>query len=216
MTTQRKPLTLLGKAGRIQAILEWIGDAPDDIINPVAVAIIAHPHPLHGGTMDNKVVQTLAKAFMECGMVVLRFNFRGVGESEGSYDSGQGECDDMVVLADWLRNKFPGKPLYAGGFSFGAFVTVNAHATTSFERMVLVGAAVGRFNVAPVPTTTIIIHGSLDDTVPLLQVLTWAEPQQLIVHVIAGADHFFHQRLIPLRHLIISMLRDSAILGAKH
>lgn len=201
----------------IEAVLERPkhgrdGAQDDSLIG--GIALVAHPHPLHGGTMDNKVVHTLSKAFVECNMAALRFNFRGIGASEGHYDAGEGESEDLLFLTQWMREKFPNRPLYAGGFSFGAFVTAkmaHEHPNINLSRMVLVGTPTKRFLVQEVAEQTIVVHGSLDETVPLNDVLTWAAPQKLAVLVLAGADHFFHQRLIQLRHLIISALRDGTV-----
>lgn len=211
--TRKERQTIMVNNLALETVLEWHTDSqePEDapqVAHISGVAIVAHPHPLHGGTMDNKVAQTLAKSLVECGMAVLRFNFRGVGKSEGTYDAGHGEAQDLIALSGYLRQRFPGLPLFGGGFSFGAFVLANCQDACQFTRMVLIGTAVGRFAVPSVPKHTLLIHGSADETVPLSQVLEWASSQQLTIHVLAGADHFFHQRLIPLRHLIKAMIHS--------
>ena len=175
------------------------------------VAVIAHPHPLFGGTMDNKVVQTLARAFTQCGWTAVRFNFRGVGGSEGSHDEGGGELLDMLSV---VRHAAPAGRLALAGFSFGAFVTTHALAALEQEReidsLVLVGTAASRFAVAPVPSQahakTLVIHGESDDTVPLANVLDWARPQFLPVMVVPGVGHFFHGQLPLLKSLVVRHL----------
>ncbi len=175
------------------------------------VAVIAHPHPLFGGTMDNKVVQTLARAFTQCGWTAVRFNFRGVGGSEGSHDEGRGELLDMLSV---VRHAAPAGRLALAGFSFGAFVTSHALAALEQEReidsLVLVGTAASRFAVAPVPgqahDKTLVIHGESDDTVPLASVLDWARPQFLPVTVVPGVGHFFHGQLPLLKSLVVRHL----------
>jgi alpha/beta superfamily hydrolase len=156
-----------------------------------------------GGTMDNKVVTTLAKAFVELGFAALRFNFRGVGESAGSYDHGVGEILDAVAAADYLRGEFPGLPLIGAGFSFGGYVQARAAEELQPQHLVLVAPAVGRFQMPPVPADTLLIHGDLDEVVELDAVLHWARPQHLPVVVLAGADHFFHGRLAQLRQVVV-------------
>ena len=174
----------------------------------------AHPHPLFGGTKDNKVAQTLARTFVGLGYVTVRLNFRGVGKTEGTHDNGIGEQDDVLAVLDWMRTQTEWSadvatlPLALGGFSFGSFVISQvarrlAEAGTPAERLALVGTATSRWDVAPVPAGTIIIHGEQDDTVPLIDVLNWARPQELPVIVIPGADHFFHRKLKVIRSIIV-------------
>lgn len=175
------------------------------------VAVISHPHPLFGGTMHNKVVQTLARAFVQAGWVTVRYNFRGVGQTEGVHDHGVGEAQDLLAV---VASQAPTGPLALAGFSFGAFVTCQGVALglaqRSPEKLLLVGTAASRFQVAPLPEElherTLVIHGEQDDTVPLAAVLDWARPQALPVTVVPGVEHFFHGRLpllksLALRHL---------------
>ena len=162
------------------------------------MALVAHPHPLHGGTLDNKVAQTLARAFVELGYTAWRPNFRGVGASEGTHDEGRGEVDDLAAVLAHTRSE---KPVLAG-FSFGAAVQTRLAQRVKPERMVLVGLAVNHLEVPPVPADTILIHGEEDTTVPLAGVLAWARPQDLAVVVVPGADHFFHRRLPILRAIV--------------
>jgi hypothetical protein len=187
-----------GPAGKIECAV----DEPQGR-TPRGIALVAHPHPLFGGTMDNKVVQTLARAFVELGYAAWRPNFRGVGGSEGSHDEGRGEVEDLAAVIDYLGSE---KPVLAG-FSFGAAIQSRLAQRLVKEgnppsRMVLVGVAVKHGEVPPVPGDTIVIHGEEDTTVPLADVLAWARPQDLPVTVVPGADHFFHRRLHILRAII--------------
>jgi len=183
---------IAGPAGRIECAV----DGPES--SPIGIALVAHPHPLFGGTLDNKVVQTLARAFVELGYEAWRPNFRGVGETEGTHDEGRGELEDLAAIVAHLK---PGR-LALAGFSFGAGVQVMLAQRVKVERLVLVGLAVTRFQLPSVQKGTLLIHGEHDETVPLGTVLDWARPQELPVVVIPGADHFFHRRLNILRELV--------------
>ena len=171
---------------------------------PVGLALVAHPHPLFGGTLDNKVAQTLAKTMVELGYIAARPNFRGVGQSEGLHDEGKGETEDLLAVVHTLRARFSlvDAPLVLAGFSFGSLVQSRVALRVRASRMVLVGTAVTRGKVEAVPSDSIVIHGERDDVVPLELVLRWAEPLELPVVVIAGADHFFHRRLHQIRNII--------------
>lgn len=186
-------------------------DQPNELTS--GLAVIAHPHPLFGGTKDNKVVQTIARALLQLGFVTVRFNFRGVGQSEGQHDGGTGESEDMAWLVErahgeLLKPESRHLPVALAGFSFGAFVTTHTakqlsqRATVKLGKMVLVGTATSRFSVAEVPTNTLVIHGEVDDTVPLDTVLDWARPQELPVVVMPGVEHFFHGKLPNLKDII--------------
>ena len=183
-----------------------VGNIETDINDPGGArrgfALIAHPNPVQGGTKDNKVVTTLAKAFFALGYVTARPNFRGVGASEGSHDEGRGETDDLLAVAGHLKQQFGDLPLVLAGFSFGSFVQTRVAKRLAAARMVLVGPAVNRFPAETVPPDTLVIHGEHDDVVPLAAVLDWARPQDLPVVVIPGADHFFHRKLNPIRSLV--------------
>lgn len=187
---------IAGPAGRIECAL----DAPETA--PEGIALIAHPHPLFGGTLDNKVVQTLARALLERGYVALRPNFRGVGASEGAYDEGRGEVDDLAAVAIWAQREFGDLPLALAGYSFGAAMQARLARNVAPRRMLLVGVAVDNFEVPAVPPGTLLIHGERDETVPLASVLDWARPQELPVLVVPGADHFFHRKLQVLRDIV--------------
>lgn len=211
MNAQTERLTLSGAAGAIEAVR----DAAQGEGAPRGVAIIAHPHPLFGGTMDNKVVQTLARACVACGYTAVRFNFRGVGASAGVHDEGRGELDDLLAVVQQVAPAGPdASPIVLAGFSFGAFVTSHAvqalWAERQVDRVVLVGTAASRFTVAPIPPEahqqTLVVHGEEDDTVPLAAVMDWARPQILPVTVIPAGGHFFHGQLPLLKNLVVRHL----------
>jgi alpha/beta superfamily hydrolase len=186
-----------GPAGRIECAV----DAPEAASR--GTALVAHPHPLYGGTLDNKVVQTLARAFVELGYEAWRPNFRGVGATEGAHDEGRGELEDLQAVVNFLR---PEK-LVLAGFSFGAALQAQLSKKLKIERLVLVGVAVTRLEVREVPRDSLVIHGENDDTVPLAAVLDWARPQELPVILVPGADHFFHRKLHVLRGIVRSNWR---------
>jgi len=185
---------LAGHAGQMEGVIDHPAGAPRGI------ALVAHPHPLYGGTMDNKVAATLARTFANLGYVTARINFRGVGKSEGVHDHGHGETDDMLLLHAHMTAQYPGLPVALSGFSFGTFVQAQLQQRliaqgTPAERLVLVGAAAGKWAMPAIPGNTILIHGELDETIPLKDVLDWLRPQDIPVIVIPGADHFFHRKL---------------------
>ena len=209
MNSQTQKLTLQGGAGAVEALR----DEPADGAPAKGVAVIAHPHPLFGGTMDNKVVQTLARAFTQCGWTAVRFNFRGVGASAGVHDEGLGECTDLLQVVQAVA---PQGSIALAGFSFGAYVTCGAIAQLwpqrAMEKIVLVGTAASRFDVPPLPgeahERALIVHGEQDDTVALASVMDWARPQSLPVTVIPGGGHFFHGQLPLLKNLVVRHLRS--------
>jgi len=190
-----------GPAGKIET------DVNDPGGDRRGLALIAHPNPLQGGTKDNKVVTTLAKAFYALGYVAARPNFRGVGATQGSHDGGRGEADDLVAVAAHLRREYGELPLVLAGFSFGSFVQTLVAKRLKAERLVLVGPAVNRFPAETVPADTLVIHGEHDDVVPLAAVLDWARPQELAVVVVPGGEHFFHGRLNSLSDIVIRAFR---------
>jgi uncharacterized protein len=189
-----------GPAGPIECAV----DAPAAGVTPRGVAVLCHPHPQHGGTLDNKVAQTLARAFVQLGYRAVRFNFRGVGGSAGVWDEGRGEVDDALAVVAAFRE--PALPLVLGGFSFGGYVASQAAArladSAPVERLVLIAPAVLNFPMAAVPAGTLLIHGEADDVVPLAAVLDWARPSVLPVTVVPGTGHFFHGQLSLLKTLI--------------
>ncbi len=202
MNPHTQAFSIEGAAGALECALDLPQEAPRGI------ALVAHPHPLYGGTMDNKVTQTLARAFVALGYAAARMNFRGVGSSAGVHDHGHGETDDMALLAAHMRRQYPGLPLALAGFSFGTFVQAQLQQRLSAEgapaeRLVLVGSAAGKWAMPPVPPNTILIHGEHDDTIPLTAVFDWARPLDLPVIVIPGADHFFHRKLQHIKKLVV-------------
>ena len=208
MTRGESRTTIAGPAGALEVALNLPATHPDQ--EPRGIALIAHPHPQQGGTLDNKVAQTLAKTFVALDYASVRLNFRGVGKSEGAFDDGVGETDDALAALAFARSKFPGlasaSPVLAG-FSFGTFVQTRVAQTVTPERMVLIAPAVSRFAPAPVPADTIVIHGEEDDIVALGDVLAWARPQHLPILVFPGCGHFFHGRLPQLQRAITGMWR---------
>ncbi len=199
-------LLIEGAAGPIEVVI----DLPQQVRG---LALVCHPHPLFGGTLDNKVAQTVARTLRDLSYASVRPNFRGVGKSAGSHDHGVAESDDMLRVIDYARQRFGDLPVVLGGFSFGAFVQTRVakrltEGGTPPQRVVLVGTAAGHVTGArsyatePVPADTIVIHGELDVTVRLSNVLDWARTQDLPVIVVPGADHFFHGRLHVIRDII--------------
>ena len=197
-TTER--LTVHGTVGAIEVVRNVPGPALRGI------ALVCHPHPLQGGTLDNKVVQTLAKTFFALNYAAVRFNFRGVGQSVGTFDEGIGETDDaLAVLAEARACFGESLPVALAGFSFGSYVQTRVAERVSAERLVLVAAAVKRFPVANVAPDTIVIHGEEDDVVPLADVFAWARPQELPIVVFPGCGHFFHGRLPQLQRTVTAL-----------
>ena len=202
MNAQTQRQSIAGPSGAIECAI----DVPAGM--PRGLAVVCHPHPQHGGTMDNKVVQTLARAFVQLGYTAVRFNFRGVGASQGAWAEGPGEIDDALAVIGAFRTA--GQPLLLAGFSFGAYVASNAAARlasdgAAAERLVLIAPAASRFDMAPVPPDTLVVHGESDDVVPLAAVFDWARPQSLPVTVVPGAGHFFHGQLPLLKSLVVGV-----------
>ena len=190
-----------GPAGSIEVDINDPGDGRRGI------ALIAHPHPLMGGTKDNKVVTTLARALYALGHVTLRPNFRGVGSTEGTHDEGRGETADLIAVARHARARYGDLPLTCAGFSFGSFVQTRVARQVKPDQLILVAPAVSRFETGEVPAGTLVIHGELDDVVPLAAVLDWARPQNLPVVVVPGGEHFFHGRLQLLQSIVTQYCR---------
>jgi alpha/beta superfamily hydrolase len=212
MNSKTERLQVNGQVG----IIECLKDLATPEVELKGWAFVAHPHPLFGGTMDNKVVQTLARAFAQNGWNVLRFNFRGVGQSQGPHDNGQGEAQDLQFLIEQFA---PNGPIAMAGFSFGAYVTSTAlsdlrhHRANDIQAIILVGTAASRFTVPAIDQTlhdkVLVLHGEVDDTVPLQKVFDWARPQALAVTVIPGVEHFFHGQLPLLKNLVSRHLRKA-------
>jgi alpha/beta superfamily hydrolase len=199
MRASTRRIAVPGPVGRIECAI----DVPSS--RPSGVALVAHPHPLYGGTLDNKVVQTLARTFVDLGYAAVRPNFRGVGASEGQHDAGAGEVDDLAAALAHAQAEFGAAPAVLAGFSFGAALQLRLAQQLPADqvaRVVLVGVAVERLEAPSAPKGTLVIHGERDETVPLTAVLDWARPQDLPVVVVPGADHFFHRRLQVLRELV--------------
>jgi alpha/beta superfamily hydrolase len=194
-------LMLEGPAGAIEI------DLNDPGATRRGVALIAHPNPVQGGTKDNKVVTTLAKAFFHLGYAAVRPNFRGVGRSEGAFDSGLGETEDLLTVAEYLRTRYANPAFVLAGFSFGSFVQTRVAKRLDAQRLVLVGPAVNRFPAETVPADTLVVHGEHDDVVPLQAVLDWARPQDLPIVVVPGGEHFFHGRLNLLAQIVVQYCR---------
>jgi alpha/beta superfamily hydrolase len=210
-----------GPAGKLETILAEPGSRL-----PRGIAVIAHPHPLYGGTMNNKVVHTLFKSFLELGFISVKFNFRGVEQSEGGLnagdDAGPGEVEDVLAVVETAKTSFADRfnappPLLLAGFSFGGAVQAYAAERLQPQTVVMVAPAVQRLN-APflvhrvkqseaAPPRVLIVHGDQDDVVSLASVLEWAAPQELPVVVVPGAEHFFHRRLHILKHIVLDWCR---------
>ncbi|CAN5213893.1 alpha/beta hydrolase [soil metagenome] len=209
MNSQTTRRTVAGPAGNIECAI----DAPLPGTAPRGVAIVCHPHPQGGGTMDNKVVQTLARALVQTGWRSVRFNFRGIGQSQGSWDEGVGEIDDASAVIAACRE--PAEPLLIAGFSFGGFVAAHAAARLAdgakAERIVLVAPSTQKQQVANVPADTLVIHGEADDVVQLASTLDWARPQSLPVMVFPGVGHFFHGQLGLLKSVLVQHLTRSPL-----
>ncbi len=180
--------------------LEVVAHIPN--VTPRAIAVIAHPLPTMGGTMENKIVTTLAKTFAELGFAALRFNFRGVGASSGEFDDGNGEVEDALTVTRYAMSEYGDLPLILSGFSFGGYVQARAAQQLPPRQLVLIAPAVTRYPMPPVPHNTLLVHGELDEVVSLADVMQWARPQRLPIVILPGAVHFFHGRLDQLKEIV--------------
>jgi alpha/beta superfamily hydrolase len=203
MNSQTVKLAVAGPAGSLECAIDApAGDAR-------GVAVICHPHPVHGGTMDNKVVVTLARAFLQLGFRTVRFNVRGIGASQGAWDEGRGEIDDALAVIAAQRDA--ALPFMLAGFSFGAYVASEAAArlpdADKPQRMVLVGPSTQKQQMPPVPADTVVVHGEADEVVPLSATLDWARPQTLPVIVLPGVGHFFHGQITLLKNVVVQQLQ---------
>ena len=200
MNTFTKRGEIAGPVGALSVAVDTTPDVPTR-----GLAVICHPHPLQGGTMDNKVVTTVARALTQRGWRVVRFNYRGVGDSAGAWDEGRGEVDDALAVI--AAHRVAGEPLVLGGFSFGGFVAASAAAklpdAEKAQRMVLIAPSTAKHDAPPVIADTLLIHGEADDIVPLSASMDWARPQALPVVVVPGAGHFFHGQLMLLKSLVL-------------
>ena len=200
MNTFTKRGEIAGPAGPLSVAVDTTTDVPTR-----GLAVVCHPHPLQGGTMDNKVVTTVARALTQRGWRVVRFNYRGVGDSAGTWDEGRGEVDDALAVI--AAHRVAGEPLVLGGFSFGGFIAASAAAklpdAEKAQRMVLIAPSTAKHDAPPVIADTLLIHGEADDIVPLSASMDWARPQALPVVVVPGAGHFFHGQLMLLKSLVL-------------
>ena len=221
-TVVPEPLRLEGGAGIIEALLECPatldtgGGAPVVDSAPRSVALCCHPHPLYGGSLSNKVIHTVARAFVAAGVPALRFNFRGVGASAGVHDDGRGETEDLVAVAGQLRRRFPGADLWLAGFSFGAWVSLRAAARLRPARLVTVAPPVGRWDFADIAAPAcpwLLLQGTADELLDATEVETWARalsPEAQIT-LLPEASHFFHGRLHEVRDLVEAFARQAYI-----
>jgi alpha/beta superfamily hydrolase len=204
-------LKVAGPAGALEALIETPA-APEAVVVPAAFGVICHPHPLYGGTMDNKVVWTLARAFQEFGAPTIRFNFRGVGASEGSHDEGPGEVADALAVVAYGRERWPQAALWLAGFSFGGVVALRVAASTHPTRLVTVAPGITRLEAGAAPRPEcpwLIVQGEADEVVPAASVRAWAStlsPAPELV-VMPGAGHYFHGRINELRDTILEFMR---------
>jgi alpha/beta superfamily hydrolase len=202
--TKQQRVLLDGAVGKIEMVVNDPGQTRRGI------SLVAHPHPLFGGTLDNKVAQTLAKSFVELGYLTIRPNFRGVGESAGQHDEGRGETDDLLTVVDWAKTQYGNLPLILAGFSFGGYVQLRVAQRVTHEKLVLIAPAVGRLDpsmgklehINEAPSHTLIVHGDEDDVVQLQSVIDWAKPLHLPIVLLPGAGHFFHGRLTQLKQIV--------------
>lgn len=189
-------VSIPGPAGTLEVVVH----IPD--VAPRAIAVIAHPLPTMGGTMENKIVTTMAKTFAELGFAALRFNFRGVGASSGEFDQGIGEVEDALTVTRYALSEYGDLPLILSGFSFGGYVQARAAQQLPPRQLVLIAPAVTRYPMPPVPHNTLLVHGELDEVVSLADIMQWARPQLLPIVVLPGAVHFFHGRLDQLKEIV--------------
>lgn len=206
MSINTKSFFVAGSAGQLECALEL----PRTI--PVGIALLAHPHPLYGGTMDNKVVQIMSRALLELGYISVRMNFRGVGRSQGRHADGLGEMEDLAVVLEHVKKNYPDLPVLLGGYSFGTYVQSLLQQRlvsegTPPEQMVLISATAGKWDLKEVSEKTLLIHGEMDEIIPLADLFQWARPRDLSVVVVTGADHLFNRKLHHIHDLIIERLR---------
>lgn len=215
-------LSIAGPAGPLQALVETpVTDGGGPAAAVGAFAVVCHPHPLFAGTMDNKVVYTVARAFEQLGAPAIRFNFRGVGASAGSYDEGRGEAQDALAVADWGRRRWPGAQLWLGGFSFGGAVAIRIAGTAAPARLVLVAPGITKLErtdfdlarAAPPACPWLVVQGDADEVVPPQAVISWAQALRATagvpdprIAVLPGASHFFHGRINELRDAVLGFM----------
>ncbi len=208
--TETAEVFLTGPAGKLECLIEL----PAAEAQRPATAVICHPHPLHGGTLRNKVVTIIERALRELGLNTVRFNFRGAGDSEGEYDEGSGEIEDLLAVTEWVQKTRPSDDLWLAGFSFGAFVALKAAQDLPVRQMITIAPPVERYGfeqLLPPNCPWLVVQGDEDDVVSATAVQQWADaldqPPNLII--MEGADHFFHRRLMDLRGLIKNHVQSS-------
>ncbi len=203
LPTEATECFITGPAGKLEVLVDY----PEDMTVRPAVVVLCHPHPQHGGTMRNKVVTIMERALRELGLPTVRFNFRGVGESEGEFDDGDGETADLMAVIDWVRSVRPDDDLWLGGFSFGAFVTLKAAQDVPVRQLISIAPPVERYGFSdfvPPNCPWLVVQGDEDDVVSPEAVVTWSEglDQKPSLVIMEGTGHFFHRRLMDLRGLI--------------
>ncbi len=195
----RYKLRIDGPDGKIETVVDDPGPTRRGL------ALIAHPHPLHGGSLENKVVTTISKILHDLGYVAVRPNFRGVGSSEGEYDHGEGEVADMLAVLAFVRARYPDLALILAGFSFGAVIQSRVNETAQAEHLLLIGPALNLFQMGSAPANTLVIHGEKDAIVPVDQVRSWTTQHGVTLAVVRDADHFFHKKLSELKQHILQL-----------
>ena len=204
--------TIPGPAGNIEILTALPADENAGPVNPASIAVICHPHPLFEGTMHNKVVTTLSKAFLNKGCATVRFNFRGVGKSDGVHDEARGEQQDCLAVVDWAKQQFPDATLYLAGFSFGSYVAAAASVDVKPAKLVLIAPPVNHYNFAaltPFAFPWVVMQGSDDEIVPANEVDAFVKSQTenpAAYHVFPGVSHFFHGQLVALRETVESLI----------
>jgi len=194
---KRYKLRIPSVAGKIETLID------DPETERRGLLLVAHPHPLHGGSLDNKVVTTLAKTANEAGWVTVRPNFRGVGRSEGGFDAGVGETDDLLAIARFVEKSYPDLSWVLAGFSFGAYVQHRVRQQLDARRLILVAPAVTLYQFDSVPPDTVVILGDEDEVIPPAAIRNWALAQHLALKTIPGAGHFFHGKLRELKQTFL-------------
>jgi len=205
-----------GPVGKLELVAH-----PGEDSGPLAgagyCAVVCHTHPLHGGTMDNKVVTTLVKAYRELGVPTVRFNFRGVGKSEGVHDEAKGEVDDLLAVATWTNSRFPDRRMLLAGFSFGSSVASNgSYLISNVAHLTLVAPPVGRYRFSQkdsFPCPACVVMGDLDELVDAHQVYRWVERINPAIRLLRmpEATHFFHRLLVPMRRQLVDILKDELL-----
>lgn len=203
--TTETPFLLPGPAGDLEVVAK-----PAENSSRKAVAIVCHPHPLFGGTMNNKVVTTLARTFRELGLATVRFNFRGVGKSAGSFSDGIGEVDDLLAVVNWVKQVCPDHELWLAGFSFGGYIAAKVATQIPVAQLVTVAPQASRFTAdfPPITVPWVLVQGEEDEVVSPQEVYAWIDTLTIkpILIRIPDAGHFFHGKLLELRDELMRVL----------